>query len=99
MKKDIHPKYYDKAETICSCGEKWNLGSTKKKTHVELCSQCHPFYTGNDKIVDTAGKVERFQARAAKTKAMKAKQVKPKPSSRKKTAKKLAGKASNKKAK
>lgn len=76
MKKDIHPKFYKDAKIICSCGQTWKLGSTKQEVHVELCSNCHPFYTGQDKLVDTAGKVEKFQARAAKTEAMKSKKGK-----------------------
>lgn len=63
MKKDIHPKYFDKAETVCACGAKYNFGSTKEKIAVEICGACHPFYTGNDKVLDTAGRVEKFKAR------------------------------------
>jgi len=71
MKKDIHPKYNKQAKIICACGKKWTFGSTVKKAEVEICSACHPFYTGKQKMVDTAGKVEKFKARAAKTKALK----------------------------
>jgi large subunit ribosomal protein L31 len=67
MKKDIHPKYFDKAEVTCACGAKFFVGSTKEKINVEICSACHPFYTGNDKVIDAAGRVERFKARASKT--------------------------------
>ena len=63
MKKDIHPKFFDKAETTCACGAKYNFGSTKDKISVEICAVCHPFYTGNDKVLDTAGRVEKFKAR------------------------------------
>lgn len=63
MKTDIHPKYYEKATVKCSCGATHTLGSTKEKMTVEICSKCHPFYTGKEKLVDTAGRVERFQAR------------------------------------
>ncbi|MFA5838359.1 MAG: 50S ribosomal protein L31 [Candidatus Paceibacterota bacterium] len=66
MKKDIHPKYYPKAKVTCACGNKFEIGSTLEKIDVEICSACHPFYTGNEKIVDTAGRVEKFKARMAK---------------------------------
>lgn len=65
MKKDIHPKYFDKAEVSCACGAKYDFGSTKEKINVEICSNCHPFYTGTDKVMDTAGRVEKFKARKA----------------------------------
>ncbi len=65
MKKDIHPKYYD-AAVVCACGNKFTVGSTKEKLEVELCSRCHPFYTGASKIVDAAGRVEKFKSRLAK---------------------------------
>lgn len=69
MKKDIHPQYYPGAKATCACGAVFTFGSTKEKISVEICSACHPFYTGGDKIVDTAGRVERFKTRAAKTAA------------------------------
>lgn len=59
MKKDIHPKY-DKATISCACGNSFETGSTKKNMKVEICSVCHPFFTGKQKIIDTAGRVERF---------------------------------------
>ena len=59
MKKDIHPKY-GKAIISCACGNSFETGSTKKSMKVEICSACHPFFTGKQKIVDTAGRVERF---------------------------------------
>ncbi len=65
MKKDTHPKYFAVSETICACGAKYNIGSTKEKIEVEICAVCHPFYTGNDKVLDTAGRVEKFKARKA----------------------------------
>ena len=67
MKKDIHPTYFTKASVACACGEAFTVGSTKEKIEVEICSACHPFYTGTEKTLDTAGRVERFKARAAKT--------------------------------
>ncbi len=66
MKKDIHPQYYPDAKIICACGQIFTIGSTKPEIHVELCSHCHPFYTGKQKLVDTARRVEKFQARLAK---------------------------------
>ena len=65
MKKDIHPKYNNKSEVTCACGAIFPVGSTKEKIGVEICSQCHPFYTGNEKVLDTAGRVDRFKKRAA----------------------------------
>lgn len=66
MKKDIHPTYHQKASIACACGNSFETGSTVEKMDVELCSKCHPFYTGTQKIVDTARRVEKFQTRAAK---------------------------------
>ena len=63
MKKEIHPVFFAKAETTCACGAKFNFGSTKEAISVEICASCHPFYTGNDKVLDTAGRVEKFKAR------------------------------------
>ena len=65
MKKEIHPKYFDKAKTTCVCGATYNFGSTKETINVEICGNCHPFYTGNEKVLDTAGRVEKFKARVA----------------------------------
>jgi large subunit ribosomal protein L31 len=61
MKENIHPQYYNDAEITCSCGNTIITGSVKKSLRVELCSKCHPFYTGEQRIVDTAGRVERFK--------------------------------------
>lgn len=69
MKKDIHPTYYASAKVICACGNNFTTGSTMKELHVEICSACHPFYTGKQKLVDTAGRVEKFQKRLATAKA------------------------------
>lgn len=63
MKTEIHPKYYESAEIRCSCGNIFYTGSTKESLRTELCSKCHPFYTGQQKLVDTAGMVDKFQAR------------------------------------
>jgi large subunit ribosomal protein L31 len=66
MKEKIHPKYYADAQVTCSCGNVFTTGSTRKTLKVELCSACHPFYTGSKRMVDTAGRVERFKQRYAK---------------------------------
>ena len=63
MKEKIHPKYYANAKAVCSCGNTFTIGSTKELLKVELCSKCHPFFTGEQRIVDTAGRVERFKRR------------------------------------
>lgn len=66
MKQGIHPDYHQ-AKVVCAgCGRTLTVGSTKPELHVELCSNCHPFYTGKQKLVDTAGRVDRFRARQAK---------------------------------
>lgn len=65
MKADIHPPYYPNAAFTCACGAVFTMGSTKEKVNVEICSRCHPFYTGAEKVLDTAGRVEKFKARQA----------------------------------
>lgn len=65
MKTDTHPTYFPEAKVTCACGNSFSVGSTKEKIEVEICSNCHPFYTGNDKLMDTAGRVEKFKARRA----------------------------------
>ncbi|MFA4831250.1 MAG: 50S ribosomal protein L31 [Patescibacteria group bacterium] len=80
MKKDIHPKYHNQAAITCACGNNFVVGSTMKEIRVELCNLCHPFYTGKQKFVDTARRVEKFQEKLAITKktatARKGKKVK-----------------------
>lgn len=68
MKKDIHPKYYPSAKVQCSCGNAFTVGSTKEYIEVEICSSCHPFYTGKEKTFDAVGRVEKFRKRLAKAK-------------------------------
>lgn len=70
MKKDIHPTYYPKAQIKCACGKVWHIGGTKEAIETEVCSNCHPFYTGKGKLIDTAGRIERFTARRAKAKTV-----------------------------
>ncbi|MAF20185.1 MAG: 50S ribosomal protein L31 [Parcubacteria group bacterium] len=81
MKKKIHPTYYPKAKVKCACGATFEVGSTKKEIETEICSQCHPFYTGKERIIET-GQVEKFRERMAKkqvTKSKKARVKKPRP--------------------
>ncbi len=66
MKTDIHPTYYTDAKVSCACGNTFTVGSTLQEINVELCSNCHPFYTGKQNLVDTSGRVERFHTRTAK---------------------------------
>ena len=63
MKADIHPTYYPNAKVRCACGFEWTAGSTKPEIRVEVCSNCHPFWTGEQRIVDTEGRVERLRRR------------------------------------
>ena len=65
MKKDIHPEYH-KTIVHCACGNEFETGSTQKEIRVEICSKCHPFFTGKQKLVDSAGKIERFRRKYAK---------------------------------
>lgn len=88
MKKNIHPTYCEEAEITCACGNKFVAGSTQPKVHIEICSACHPFFTGKQKLIDTARRVDKFQKRLEKQtklaeikigrKAKKARQVKAK---------------------
>ncbi len=65
MKKDIHPKYYPQAKVKCACGAVFEVGSTNPEMEIEICSQCHPFYTGKERIIET-GQVEKFRERMKK---------------------------------
>lgn len=67
MKKEIHPEYHKKAKVSCACGHSFVTGSTMPELKIELCSNCHPFYTGKQKLVDSARRVEKFHERATKT--------------------------------
>jgi len=66
MKADIHPQYFDKAKVKCACGNTWTTGSTKPEIETGICYQCHPFYTGKEKLLDTRGRVEKFKKRLEK---------------------------------
>lgn len=81
MKAEIHPTYHSKAKVKCACGASFEVGSTVESYQIDVCSQCHPFYTGKQKLVDTAGRVDKFRARmevAEKKKAEKAERDKKK---------------------
>ncbi|OQA70928.1 MAG: 50S ribosomal protein L31 [Parcubacteria group bacterium ADurb.Bin247] len=66
MKKEIHPKYFKNSKVTCSCGNTFTVGSTQESINTEICSACHPFYTGKEKIVDSMGRVERFKKKLEK---------------------------------
>jgi large subunit ribosomal protein L31 len=66
MKKGIHPVYFPQTKVVCACGNSFTVGSTKENIRVEICANCHPFYTGEEKLIDVAGRVEKFRARRAK---------------------------------
>ncbi len=72
MKPNIHPEFYIKAKVSCACGNVFSTGSTAAELHTEICSKCHPFYTGKQKLVDTAGRVDKFKQRQAAAIAKKA---------------------------
>lgn len=76
MKQGIHPQYFDDAKISCVCGNTFTTGATVPEIRVEICANCHPFYTGEMKFVDTLGNVEKFQNRQKEAKAHKEKTVK-----------------------
>jgi len=65
MKKNVHPDYYPEAQVVCSCGNVFTTGSSEKEIGVEICSACHPFFTGKSKFIDAKGRVEKFQEKRA----------------------------------
>ena len=75
MKPETHPTYYKDAAVRCACGNSFTVGATRPEIRVEICHKCHPFYTGEKKLVDTAGRVERFATRRTKAATPKAKKV------------------------
>lgn len=81
MKANIHPQYYLEAKVRCACGNIFTVGATKPEMSVEICSKCHPFYTGQEKLIDIAGRVEKFRSRQEVAK----KQALIKPIAKKKT--------------
>lgn len=77
MKTDIHPTYYPEAKVVCACGNTWTTGSTREEIRVDICSNCHPYYTGEQRIVDTEGQVDRFYKRLeARTQYLEAQEAK-----------------------
>ncbi len=73
MKQGIHPQYYSNCQVTCACGNKFTTGSTVEKIDVDVCSKCHPFFTGQQKFVDIKGRIDKFKEKVAKGKATAAK--------------------------
>lgn len=69
MKQAIHPTYFDNCQVTCACGNSFTTGSTLEKIEVEVCANCHPFFTGQQKFVDTKGRIEKFQEKVARGKS------------------------------
>lgn len=90
MKSAIHPTYFPEAKVICACGNTFTTGATVEEIHVELCSACHPFYTGKQKLLDTSRRVEKFKERHAKKTAVGEKATGKKARTVKRAAKKVA---------
>ncbi|PCI19846.1 50S ribosomal protein L31 [Candidatus Wolfebacteria bacterium] len=84
MKKDIHPTYNPTLKAKCACGAEYEVGTTLSELNLEICADCHPFYTGNEKILDTAGRVEKFKMRRVAAEEAKKNAPKPKPKVKKK---------------
>lgn len=76
MKQTIHPQYFENAQVICVCGNKFTTGSTREVIHVELCYNCHPFYTGEQRFVDTASRIQKFQNKQKTAESYVAKKIK-----------------------
>lgn len=78
MKANVHPQYFENAQVICVCGNKFNTGSVQEVIHVELCANCHPFYTGEQRFVDSASRIDKFQKKQEVARVHQAKVVKKK---------------------
>ena len=89
MKQGIHPQYFDDCQVTCACGNKFTTGSTLKKIDVDVCSKCHPFFTGQQKFVDIKGRIDKFKEKQAKGAAYAAKKTNKKSKATKKKSKKL----------
>ena len=76
MKANIHPQYFSEAQVICVCGNRFTIGSTQEMIHVELCNKCHPFYTGEQRFIDTASRIQKFQKKQEVAKDYVSKKVK-----------------------
>ena len=72
MKQQIHPQFFEQAQVICVCGNRFTVGSTQETIHIELCSKCHPFYTGEQRFVDAGSRIQRFQKKQENAKEYKA---------------------------
>ena len=75
MKTNLHPQYFTDAKVVCACGNSFITGSTKQELHVEICYNCHPFYTGKQNLIDTSGTIDKFKKRAAKGATLKSKRI------------------------
>ena len=84
MKRNIHPKYFKNAQVSCACGNRFTTGSTLEIIHVQLCNKCHPFYTGEQKFIDVASKIQRFQQKQEAAKKYVSKKVKKQEEEKKK---------------
>ncbi len=93
MKAELHPKYFPEAKIVCACGNIMTVGSTVPEIHVELCSKCHPFYTGKQKLIDTARRVEKFTERKQAKTEKSGKTIGKKAKAEKRAAHKAAKKA------
>ncbi len=69
-KQDLHPQYFTDAKVVCACGNAFKVGATRPEIRVDICSKCHPFFTGEEKLIDTAGRVEKFRTRRSKASAV-----------------------------
>lgn len=76
MKSNLHPHFFEEARVVCVCGNRFTTGSTQEEIHVELCYKCHPFYTGEQKFVDSASRIQKFNTKQEKAKLFVAKKVK-----------------------
>lgn len=83
MQTAIHPQYFDATNVICVCGNRFTIGSTKETIHVELCNKCHPFYTGEQKFVDTASRIQKFETKIKTAQSYKATHIKKQEDKRK----------------
>ncbi len=99
MKADTHPQYYNKATVTCACGNRFRVGSTREAIAVEICSSCHPFFAGTEKVVDTAGRIDRFKSRSSKAVAEPGKKTKKVKERTKKATGSVASATAKKKAK
>ncbi|MBI2036646.1 50S ribosomal protein L31 [Candidatus Microgenomates bacterium] len=89
MKADIHPPYFPQAQVVCACGNTFNVGSTKPEIHVQLCYNCHPFYTGQQRFVDAASLIDKFEKKRREAKPLKTKTAKEEEDSQPKTLKEM----------